>query len=185
MLGRQGKPNTREPRTREGDPKAVYESAAKKIQTAIAAGEITQAQGKARLEKGSALYLKCLIQRDLLFLPFFWRLLIKVPSLGYGSNVPHRREQHSLSDGLSEPDCDRRPEWRMKKAPKRRLTRQGFVRGCRFQCSPFSNDIRDIAESLKTSSRCWELDILPPQSPLRRPKPSEYPERIQPGIEAL
>ena len=50
MLGRQGKPNTREPRTREGDPKAVYESAAKKIQTAIAAGEITQAQGKARLE---------------------------------------------------------------------------------------------------------------------------------------
>ena len=50
MLGRQGKPNTREPRTREGDPKAVYESAAKKIQTAIAAGKITEAQGKERLE---------------------------------------------------------------------------------------------------------------------------------------
>ena len=42
--------DTREPRTREGDPKAVYESAAKKIQTAIAAGEITEAQGKERLE---------------------------------------------------------------------------------------------------------------------------------------
>ncbi len=42
--------DTREPRTREGDPKAVYESAAKKIQTAIAAGKITEAQGKERLE---------------------------------------------------------------------------------------------------------------------------------------
>ena len=41
--------DTREPRTREGDPKAIYANAKKEIKAAIKAGKITEAQGRERL----------------------------------------------------------------------------------------------------------------------------------------
>ena len=42
--------STRERRTGERDPEAVYNTAEKEIKAAIAAGKITEEQGKARLE---------------------------------------------------------------------------------------------------------------------------------------